>query len=189
MQDKVFKIKRNVIPILRGYYIKLKYFFYSHVSIGPNSRIRSGVDFVLHPGCFCNLGSSLNVGKNTTIAVQKYGYLKVGNDVGIGGGSQIICHSKISIGDSTITGPNVMIYDHNHEFSLENGVDRFNYEIDEVVVGKKCWIGAGSIILKGVHIGDNCVIGAGSVVTKDIPSQSVAVGSPARIIKTNSSQK
>lgn len=52
-----------------------------------------------------------------------------------------------------------------------------------VIIGKNCWIGLNSIILKGVSIGDNSVIGAGSVVVKDIPSNCLAVGSPAKVIK------
>lgn len=53
-----------------------------------------------------------------------------------------------------------------------------------VKIGKRCWIGAGAIILPGVTVGDDTVIGAGSVVTKDIPSGVVAVGNPCRVIKT-----
>lgn len=53
-----------------------------------------------------------------------------------------------------------------------------------IVLGDNVYIGVRTIILPGVSIGDNCIIGAGSVVTKDIPSNSVAVGSPARVVKT-----
>ena len=51
-----------------------------------------------------------------------------------------------------------------------------------VSIGNNVFIGAGSIILPGVNIGDKAVIGAGSVVTKDIPTNSVAVGNPAKVI-------
>ena len=53
-----------------------------------------------------------------------------------------------------------------------------------IVVGNNVYIGEESLILPGVHIGDNCVIGARSVVTKNIPSNSVAAGVPAKVIKT-----
>ena len=52
-----------------------------------------------------------------------------------------------------------------------------------IFIGNNVWIGANCCILPNVHIGDNCVIGAGSVVTKDIPSNSVAAGNPAKVIK------
>lgn len=53
-----------------------------------------------------------------------------------------------------------------------------------VCIGDNVYIGYGAIILPGVTIGDNCIIGAGAVVTRDIPEWSVAVGNPARVIKT-----
>lgn len=62
-----------------------------------------------------------------------------------------------------------------------------NPEIDiikPIVVGNNVYIGFGAVILPGVTIGDNVVIGAYAVVSKDIPSNSVAVGVPARVIKT-----
>jgi acetyltransferase-like isoleucine patch superfamily enzyme len=52
-------------------------------------------------------------------------------------------------------------------------------------IGKRCFIGARSIILPGVEIGDECVIGAGSVVTRSLPPRSMAAGNPARIIRSN----
>ncbi len=54
----------------------------------------------------------------------------------------------------------------------------------EVVLGKKCWIGMNSIILPGVHLGDNTIVGAGAVVTKSFPEGNVIIaGNPAKIIK------
>jgi hypothetical protein len=53
-----------------------------------------------------------------------------------------------------------------------------------IVIGADCWIGGGAIILPGVTIGDGSTIGAGSVVTRDVPPRSVAVGNPARVVKT-----
>lgn len=56
--------------------------------------------------------------------------------------------------------------------------------IAPITVGNNVFIGIGAIIMPGVSIGDNCVIGAGAVVTNDIPSGYIAVGVPARCIKT-----
>ena len=53
----------------------------------------------------------------------------------------------------------------------------------EVIVGESAFVGAGSIVLKGVHIGKNAIIGAGSVVTKDVPDYEVWAGNPAKYLK------
>ena len=53
-----------------------------------------------------------------------------------------------------------------------------------ITVGNNVWFGGNVCVMPGVTIGDNCVIGAGSVVTKDIPSDSVAVGNPCKVLKT-----
>lgn len=90
--------------------------------------------------------------------------------------------SLIIIGDRVAFGPNVSILAATHETSVEsrrNGVEFAK----EVIIGDDCWIGAGVSILAGVHIGEGCTIGAGAVVTKPIPPFSVAVGSPARVVK------
>lgn len=52
-----------------------------------------------------------------------------------------------------------------------------------VVIGSNCWIASNVVIAGGVTIGEGCVIGAGSVVTRDIPSNSLAVGNPCRVIR------
>ncbi|MDF1762123.1 MAG: acyltransferase [Oleibacter sp.] len=57
-------------------------------------------------------------------------------------------------------------------------------QILPIKIGEGCWIGAGTIILPGVNIGDCSVIAAGSVVTKDIPENSLAAGTPAKVIRS-----
>lgn len=179
MIDMLYKILKNVLPIIRGGVWSLNN-IRPGISIRKGARILKGASFGLHPGSKLSVDRMLTVGRYSHIAVLERGRLVIGSNVGIGSFNQIICHRAIIIGDNSILGPNVCIYDHNHQYNLEHGVSRREYDISEVIIGKNCWIGAGAIILKGVHIGDNCVIGAGSVVTKDIPSGCVAVGSPAR---------
>jgi maltose O-acetyltransferase len=86
----------------------------------------------------------------------------------------------ISIGDDVILAPNVHILAHDASTKLFLNHTR----IANVNIGSRVFIGAGAIVLLGVTIGDDVVIGAGSVVSKSIPSNSLAVGSPARVICT-----
>ena len=86
------------------------------------------------------------------------------------------------IGENTLVASHTTILCHEHV--KRDAIDSRNPWVTETHIGKNSFIGVGAIILPGVKIGDEVIIGAGSVVTKDIPSNSVAVGNPARIIKT-----
>ncbi|MCI5149018.1 MAG: acyltransferase, partial [Candidatus Electrothrix sp. MAN1_4] len=63
-------------------------------------------------------------------------------------------------------------------------MEQGTYSRGPIIIGEGSWIGASSTVLDGVRIGKGCVIGAGSVVSRDIPDYAVAVGIPARVMKT-----
>ena len=83
-------------------------------------------------------------------------------------------------------GPEVIIYTSGHKFDRLDisMMDQGFTDVNPVTIGNDVWLGRRVIIMPGVTIGDGCVIGAGAVVTKDIPAYSVAVGVPARVIKS-----
>ncbi|MBT4483038.1 MAG: acyltransferase [Candidatus Latescibacteria bacterium] len=89
----------------------------------------------------------------------------------------------IHIGKNSLIASRVTILSHDH-VKRDKSNPRMPFMID-TYIGKNCFIGIGVIILSGVKIGDEVVIGAGSVVTKNIPSNVVAAGNPARVIKEN----
>lgn len=88
----------------------------------------------------------------------------------------------VTIGDRVMIGPNVMISTATHETEVASRRACIEYAYP-INIGDDCWIGGGVTILPGVTIGEGCTIGAGSIVTCDIPAWSVAVGSPARVVK------
>ena len=88
----------------------------------------------------------------------------------------------VTIGDRVLFGPFVSIYAATHETEVQSRRDYIEFA-REVVIGDDCWIGGNVVILPGVVIGKGCTVGAGSVVTKSIPEYSVAIGSPAKIVK------
>lgn len=94
----------------------------------------------------------------------------------------LVDDTHIYVGDYTMIGPNVVIATAGHPILPKLREKGYQYNAP-VRIGKNCWLGAGVIVLPGVTIGDNCVIGAGSVVTKDIPSNSVAVGNPCKVLR------
>jgi acetyltransferase-like isoleucine patch superfamily enzyme len=88
----------------------------------------------------------------------------------------------VNIGDRTKFGPGVSIFAATHPTAVQGRRDLPDYS-RPVTIGNDCWIGGNTVILPGVTIGDGVTVGASSVVTRDIPSFSIAVGSPARVIK------
>ena len=94
----------------------------------------------------------------------------------------LVDDTHIYVGDYTMFGPNVTVASAGHPILPELREQAYQYNMP-VHIGKNCWLGAGVIVLPGVTIGDNTVIGAGSVVTKDLPSNVVAVGNPARVLR------
>ena len=94
----------------------------------------------------------------------------------------LVDDTHIYVGDDTMFGPNVTIATAGHPIAPELRGRGLQFNMP-VRIGKRCWLGAGVIVMPGVTIGDDTVIGAGSVVTKDIPSGVVAVGNPCRVLR------
>ena len=106
--------------------------------------------------------------------------IKIGKNVFINACCRFQDQGGIEIGDGSLIGHNTTIATLNHDFNPDK---RANLHPSPVKIGKNVWIGSDSTILPGVEIGDGAVIGAGSIVTKNVPANSIAVGSPARVIK------
>lgn len=110
------------------------------------------------------------------------GDVVIGNHTIVGMSNVII--GPVSIGNEVMLAQNIAISGLNHGYEDVSISPRRQKEIcKQVTIADDVWIGANSVITAGVSIGRHCVIGAGSVVTKDIPSFSVAVGNPAKVIK------
>ncbi len=103
----------------------------------------------------------------------------------IGRCSDINACGGLKIGKYVGMGPYVIIRTNDHQY-LNNDMkkNRESYVFGKVEIHDGAWIGANTCILKGVTIGEHSVVGAGSVVTKSIPPYSVAVGNPAKVVKT-----
>lgn len=109
--------------------------------------------------------------------------VKVGDRVYANFNLTILDCSLVTIGDRTMFGPNVSVLTATHETDVQSRIDNIEYA-KPITIGADCWIGAHAVILPGVTIGEGCTIGASSVVTRDIPAWSVAMGIPARVVKT-----
>lgn len=146
-------------------------------------------------------GKNIYIGENTCIQAHcilgcwvKYNddsftpSIVMGNNCNIGEHTHISSINSISIGDGLLTGRYVYIGDNSHGgFSHEEmsipPIKRKLLTKGKIAIGNNVWIGDKVTILGGVTIGNNVIIGANSVVTHDIPSNVMAGGMPARIIK------
>lgn len=112
-----------------------------------------------------------------------YGYnIRVGNNFYANFNLVILDGAPVTFGDNVFIAPNCGFYTAGHPLDPVERNKGLEYA-RPITVGDNVWIGAGVSVLPGVKIGDNCVIGAGSVVTRDIPSNTVAVGNPCKVIK------
>lgn len=123
-------------------------------------------------------------------------YIELGDCVHVFSRSVLAVHKKdadhhgvIKIGDNVLLGRRVTITDNSHGASNFTDMtipplQRILYPLKGVSIASNVWIGDNVVILPGVTIGEGSIIGANAVVTKDIPPYSVAVGNPARVVKS-----
>jgi acetyltransferase-like isoleucine patch superfamily enzyme len=122
-------------------------------------------DFIINDFVISD-GASFIVSKNVT--------LEIGENVFFNRYCSINCLSNIVIGQNTIFGEGVKLYDHNHKFGEEGKpIWEQGYKKGNITIGSNCWIGSNVTILNNVEIGDNVVIGAGCLIYKNIPSNCV----------------
>ena len=163
-------------------FLTLRCFFYRKIKIRKLSYLGKKLKIIVS-----KRGSIIINGKIRIIdyvELQSDGELLIGNGCGINSFSRIIAFNKIILGDNVSIAQFVSILDHDHSFVLKNNkIDFSGFTTSPIVIGNNVWIGDKVTITKGVKIGDNVVIGANSVVTKDIPSNSLAGGIPARVIR------
>lgn len=182
----------------RFIFTKLKKHFITNIikkrfkKFGAGSLLSS--DSVFKNLCYVEVGSNSTIGPRATITCYKQDKknkdpeLIIFDNVTIGSDCHISCANKIEIGEGVLTGKYVLISDNSHgEINeiLNNTmpIKRPVFSKGKINIKENVWIGDKVTILPGVTIGKNSIIGTGSIVTKDIPSYSVAVGSPAKTIK------
>lgn len=130
------------------------------------------------------MGTAVLIQPDVTILYASSG-LYIGNNCFINRGTWIVALGTIKIGDNVVIGPYTVLTSANHGYDLLDRPIRQQRDVlKPIVIEDDVWIGAHAVVLPGVTIGKGSVIGAGAVVTSDIPAYSVAVGIPARVIKS-----
>ncbi len=139
------------------------------------------------------LGDNIHFGKRLTLTAfsdqRGKTLIKIGDNCVFGNDNHITATNSIIIGKNLRTGPGVLISDNSHGNPQDNTLKSIHpdrrpfFSKGPIHIGDNVWLGEKCSIMGGVKIGDGVIIGANSVVTHDIPSYSVAVGVPAKIVK------
>jgi len=126
-------------------------------------------------------GKSLKIGKGTTfrkgfsLIIMK-GKIVIGENCFFNNYCSLASTNSITIGNGTLFGENVKVYDHNHIYAdIDVPIKDQGYKHAPIVIGNHCWIASNVVILKGVTIGDNAVIGAGCIIHESVPANTVVI--------------
>ncbi len=140
------------------------------IIFGGYSIISKDVDIDVSDYSKLQIGKGVRIKKNVYLAIRDNAKLILGRGVFINRNSIIVARESIEIGDEVTIGPNVCIYDHDHDIYNPG-----SYECKKIVIKDNAWIGANVSILKGVIIGKGAVIASGSVVSKDVPDRHILI--------------
>lgn len=157
----------------------------SHIYIGADCMVD---DYVMlgHRGQenHIRIGERCLLGRFTQLHTRG-GNIDIGHRVNISSSCHLVSASNLTIGDHTLIAGGCYIGGLQHTFDDPNIpiVDQPMQDHGGVKIGRDCWLGAHVIVSDGVTIGQGCVIGANSVVTKSLPPFSVALGSPAKVLR------
>ena len=148
-----------------------------HSYIGPNVTITCK-EFVA--GDYLWMPGNVDVGRGGCTGPNSI--VHIGNSVGIFEGCVINPSEQVTIGNCVGIGADCLLWTHG---AWLDPLEGFPFSFDNISIGNNVWLPARSIMLPGTNIGNNVVIGTASVITKDIPSGSLAMGQPCKVIKEN----
>lgn len=148
--------------------------------LGPGLQARLGWRDS-HPG---EISAGPRVWLENGVVLDAWGgRIALGADVFVGPYVVIYGHGGVEIGDAALISMHCRIVSSNHTVPpLGTDIRSQPDLLRPTRIGRDVWLGAGVTVLGGVTIGDGCVVGAGAVVTGDLPSGSIAVGVPARVV-------
>lgn len=157
------------------------------IEIGNGAYIFKDVrlDAKGHPNNLISIGNRVAIERNVDIGCLEDTQIQIDDETFIGPNVCIAGPGNIKIGKNCLIAPHTGIFANNHQFAeLSVPIKCQGVTRKGIIIEDDCWLGHRVTVLDGVTIGRGSVIGAGAVVNRDIPPYSVAVGVPARVIKS-----
>jgi acetyltransferase-like isoleucine patch superfamily enzyme len=152
--------------------------------VGRGVRIGRRVHFEIGRGATLEIGDRCIIDTNSFVTVADGASLHIGRDTFIFHNCDISSASMVRIGEYCSLAPYVTVIDTDHRYEEKGRPIRFQGgKAEPIVIEDEVWIATRAVVLKGVHIGKHSVVAAGSVVNRDIPSNAVAAGVPAKIVR------
>ena len=145
------------------------------VYIGRGARIR------VAEGGRLDVGAGLYLSENCLVQVNPGARAVLGEGVFMNANARIVAAESVRVGDHTMLGPNVCVYDHDHAFG-KDGVSGV-LVTSPVEIGERCWMGANSLVTRGARIADRVCVGGGAVVTRSLGEPGVYAGAPAKLVR------
>lgn len=179
----LFRWRRHSLPLLLSR-MRVAYWRMLGMHIGKNVRMHDlrvtwphrvslGDSCSLEHGVYFNCAG----GYRPEVAVS------LGEGCFIGSGCEFNITSRITVGKNTLIASGSRFIDHNHGTAMDADIKLQEQVELPITIGANVWIGANSIVLKGVTVGDGAIIAAGSVVTKPVEPFAVYAGVPAHLIR------
>ena len=153
-----------------------------NLEIANNVSINGDIDLRNRENGKILIQDNVSIDTNSRFVAANNALLKIGKKSKIGPYSIFNCGEDIVVGNDCIFAGYCYLQSSNHGFKKGSLIKDQSHTYGKIFIGNDVWLGAHVIVLAGVKIGDGVVIGANSVVTTNIPSNAVAVGSPAKII-------
>jgi acetyltransferase-like isoleucine patch superfamily enzyme len=178
---QMIRLIERISARLRGLALKLK-IMASGGRVGRRLSVGRGVHVFASHGAKILIGDRVSLGTGVILSVGKATF-DVGNDVYIGHYTIIGAELSIAIGDRALIAEHCSIRDHNHDVSAIS-MHSASLVCSPVCIGDDSWIARGVAVLEGARIGKGAVIGANAVVRGAIPENAIAVGVPARVVRT-----
>ncbi len=172
MKKRISLLMRSAFSLVRAVFVKL--FNIRTFSSALVQDFSFSTKFSMSGGGKINLMKKIHTKRNVVFESDG-GIIDIGEGCFFNNGSMVVAKERITIGKRCSFGPNVLIYDHDHNIHSENEIHDSGFLTSPVVIGDNVWIGANSVILRGSVIGSGCVVGAGSVIKGVYPQDTVII--------------